>query len=243
MDRIVLLFTSLIVIATFTTCAYWFELNGQATIEILNRLPILFLPASYVYMLWIVIFVSLFVWMINYYKNRHTPLRVSTLQTALFVCISVLQVATLFTWHSELYIASITFLALQLLSMFGLYMTYPLNREGIHLRMPIAALLSWSLMLFLVFIRYIHVFFEWPDFGFSNALWAVIIMTIGTAFALHLRYHHFDIISPLVFIWSYIGIIIAYGFEELLVSTAAFFLCGVMIVGIIFMKKTHLALK
>lgn len=239
MVRIFLLFTSLIIMAAFTISAFWLELNGEATIDILNRLPLLFSPANYVYLLWFVIFASLFVWNVKHYKNRHTSLRISTLQTGLFVGISLLQVAFLFIWHHELYISALIFLVLQLLSLFGLYKTYPLNEEGIQLRIPIAAFLGWSLFLFFALISYTLVFFEWPGFGLSNALWAVILMTIGTASTLHLRYHYSDIISPLVFIWGYLGITFTNSFEELLVSTAALFLCGVMVAGILFMKKNH----
>ena len=239
MGRIVLLFTSLIAMTALTICAYWFELNGQTTIASLNRLPVLFSPANYVYLLVIVIFASFFIWLVNYYKNRHSALFISPLQTALFIFISVLQICGLLTWHHELYNTSIVMLVLQLLFLFGLYVTYPLNKEGIHNRLPIALFLSWTFFFFFAIISFILVSYEWSALGLSNAFWAVVVMTVSTAIALHLRYHHDDIVSPLVFIWGFINIVIKNGFEELLVSTAALFLCGVLIAGIFFMKKTR----
>ena len=79
--------------------------------------------------------------------------------------------------------------------------------------------------------------YEWNGFGLSNPLWAVILLTIGTGIALYIRYHHFDIAYPSVFIWAYLGIALHNGFDELLVTTAALFLCGVLLVGILFIKK------
>lgn len=79
--------------------------------------------------------------------------------------------------------------------------------------------------------------YQWSGFGISNALWAVIVMTVGTAIALHLRYHHFDVAYPIVFVWCYIGIAVQNGFDELLVTTAALFLAGVMIVGVFLIKR------
>ena len=61
----------------------------------------------------------------------------------------------------------------------------------------------------------------------SDPLWAVIMMTVGTALALHIRFHHFDIAYVFVFIWAFIGIAVRNGFEEFLVSTAALFLSAV----------------
>ena len=73
--------------------------------------------------------------------------------------------------------------------------------------------------------------------GLSDPLWAVIMLTFGTAVALHLRFHYDDILFPIIYIWAFIGIAFKNGFEELLVTTAALFLSGVLVVGIIFIKK------
>ncbi len=79
--------------------------------------------------------------------------------------------------------------------------------------------------------------YEWNGFGLSNPLWAVILLTIGVVIALHIRYHHFDIVYPSVFIWAFVGIAFHNHLDELLVTTAALFLCGVLVVGILFVKK------
>ncbi len=238
MSRIIILCSTLLVMAALIIQTFWRNLRGHSTIELINRLPILLSPASYIYFCWILVFISLVMWIVHYYKHRNTG-SITTLQSTLFFMTSIFLISFFFAWHNEQYVIAIFLFVLQLLSLFGLYLTYPLTTKTIKIRIPIALFFSWSLFFFTIFMSYIIVYFNWHGFDLSNALWAVILLTIGTAVALHLRYHHFDIVTPIIFIWGYSGIIIKHGFAELLVTTAALFLCGVLIVGILFMKKNR----
>ncbi len=239
MGRLILLFTSVIVVTLFTINAFWLQLYGHSTIDIINRLPLLFAPTNYVYYIWFIVFILLFLWIYNYIKLRRTDLFITNLQTMLFMVAIILQIASLLSWHSEYFVLSTVILLIQVVALFGLYYTYPLKKELFTLRLPISLYFSWSTFLLILQCSYLLVDLQWPGFGISYALWAVIVMTFGTAIALHLRYHHYDIIFPIGFIWCYIGIAIQNGFDELLVSTAALFLAGVMIVGVFLIKKTY----
>ena len=125
-----------------------------------------------------------------------------------------------------------------LITLVLLYRTFPDSDNSIKSRLPISVYLGWISVATIANISYVLTYYEWNGWGLSDPLWAVIMMTIGTALALHIRYHHFDIAYVFVFIWAFIGIAVRNGFEELLVSTAALFLSAVMLAGIIFMKKS-----
>ena len=237
MGRIIILLISLIVLSIYSITAFWIGINDITTINSIERLPLLFSPASFVYLFIFVLFASLFFYVWRAFTNRQTVFAITRLQMLLFVIACALQIAFFYVWHHELYMLAFILFALQLLSLFGLHMTYPFYKEYINLRIPIAMWLGWNLFFVFIIISYITVYYGWHGLGLSNALWVVIMLTIGTATALHLRYHHFDRIIPSVFILGYVGIAIANGFDELFVSTAALFLCGVMIVGILFMEK------
>ncbi|SOB99968.1 hypothetical protein SAMN05880501_102300 [Ureibacillus xyleni] len=243
MSRLIIITCSLIAAMLFTFNAYWQEFNGKSTIDIFNRLPILFAPANYVYFLWFIVFIILFLWANKYWSLRTTEKSLTNRQTILFLCVIICQISSLFSWHHERFLQSLILSVIQLIIMFALYLTYPLKKEMLNLRIPITLYFSWSTYLFILKFCYILVYNGWEGFGLSNALWAVIVMTVGAAIALHLRYHYYDIIFPIVFIWCYVGIAIENGFDELLVSTAALFLSGVMVVGIFFMKKNPARLK
>ena len=241
MSRFILLFASVVAMTALTITANWVAFDGQTTLESLNRLPVLFAPANYVYLLGILVFASLFIWLFSYYKIRKQEYFITPMQTGLFVAIAILQIVFFITWHYEVYIVSAITLLVQLLVMYGLYLTYPMTKKGSKMRLPFALFFSYTLFYFFVITSYLLVYFTWSGFGLSNGLWAVIMMTIATASSLHLRYHHDDIVSPIVFIWGFIGIIVKNGIDELFVSTAALFLCGVLVTGMIFMKKNRSA--
>ncbi|MCP1145986.1 hypothetical protein [Lysinibacillus endophyticus] len=237
MTRLFIILFSLTITMYFTLQAYLLNFNGKSTIDIINRLPLLFAPANYVYYLWLIVFIFLFLWANKYWSLRNTEKSITNLQTIFISCIMLLQIINLICWHYEYFLQSLILFFIQLLLMFALYLTYPLKNEMLRIRIPVAIYFGWSTYLFILQFCYILVYYGWEGFGLSNALWAVIVMTVGTAIALHLCYHYYDIIFPIIFIWCYIGIVIANGFDELLVSTAALFLSGVMIAGIFFMKK------
>ena len=237
MRRIIILLIALIVLSAYSITAFWFGINDITTIHSIARLPLLFSPASFTYLFIFVLLASLFFYVWCAFANRQTHFAITKLQTCLFVIACVLQVIFLYVWHHNLYMPACILFALQLLSLFGLHMTYPFRKEYIQYRMPIAMWLGWNLFFIFIIISYLAVYYGWHGFGLSHALWAVITLTIGTATALHIRYHHFDRITPAVFIVGYAGIAIANGFDQLFVSTAALFLCGVMLVGILLMEK------
>ncbi|MFF5996721.1 hypothetical protein AAGS61_18590 [Lysinibacillus sp. KU-BSD001] len=237
MGRILLLFVATIVLSIYSITAFWIGINDLTTIHSIKRLPLLFSPASFVYLFTFVLYASLFVYVWQAYQNRQTIFVTTRLQALLFVLACLLQITFFYIWHQDQYITAFILLMLQLLSLFGLHMTYPFHREYISLRIPIAMWLGWNLFFILIVISYLTIYYEWHGLGLSNALWVVILLTAGAATALHLRYHHFDRIIPSIFILGYVGIAVANGFTELFVSTAALFLCGVMVVAILFMEK------
>lgn len=237
MGRIIILAMTSLALVAYSMTALWIGINGVTTINAIERLPLIFSPAGFVYLFSFILYAGIIAYVWQAYQHRQTIFMITKLQVFLFVSASVFQIAFFHTWHYEHYIASLILLALQLLSLFGLHLTYPLHRENVILRIPIAMWLGWNLFFAFIIVSYILLYFEWHGMGLSNALWAVILLTAGAAIALHLRYHHFDRITPAIFIFGYIGIIVANGFDELFVSAAALFLCGVMVFGIVFVKK------
>jgi len=207
------------------------NINGQSSLEISNRFPVVFAPVDVSHVIWIVIFILLGYWLVMNLKKT------SIKQTVLFSSICIIQALAIFTWHHELYIVSLGSTLILVLYLFLLYNTYPLNNNSLSGRTPFSIYFAWVTFMLMTNTSFTLTSYEWNGFGLSNPLWAVILLTIGVAIALHIRFHHFDIMYPSVFIWCYIGIALHNGFDELLVTTAALFLCGVLLVGILFIKK------
>ncbi|MGG2056569.1 hypothetical protein ABFY48_19750 [Lysinibacillus pakistanensis] len=231
MPQFFLMTITYIVSVILTFSSFFMKINGQSSLDISNRFPVVFAPFNVSHVIWIVIYMLLGYWLVMNFKK--TTIK----QTVLFSSICILQISTVIVWHQELFIASLGSTLLLVFCLFSLYNTYPLCDKSLTGRIPFSIYYAWSTFMLMADTSFTLTAYGWNGFGLSNPLWAVILLTIGVAIALHMRFHHFDIMYPSVFIWAYIGIALHNGLEELLVTTAALFLCGVLLVGILFIKK------
>ncbi len=237
MLRYILVIVSLLAVITTNALANILPLNGQTTGEISNRLPVLFTPAGYVFSIWSLIYLLLIFWVIGLWRNRFNKDALYERRSLLFIISCVFNIAWIFLWHYEYFLLTVLVMISLLLTLIILYRTYPVQDNRLSSRLPISIYLGWISVATIANISYVLTVYEWSGWGLSDPLWAVIMMTIGAALALHIRFHHFDIAYPAVFIWAFIGIAVRNGFEELLVMTAALFLSAVLLVGIIFIRK------
>ena len=237
MGRFALMVISLIGVITVNVLANILPINNQTTGEISNRLPVLFTPADYVFLIWSVIYILLIVWLVGIWKKSKISDVAYIKRSTLFIISSILNIAWIYLWHYEHFLLTVVVMLGLLVTLIALYATYPVTDQHIMSRLPISIYLGWVSVATILNISYVLTVYQWNGWGLSDPLWAVIMMTVGTAAALHIRFHHFDIWYVLVFIWAFIGIAVRNGLNELLVSTAALFLCAVMLVGIIFIKK------
>lgn len=232
----------LVLITTFiTSCvAEIIPFNGQTTIEIMNRLPMNFLPANYVSILWVVIYMTLGFWIYGFSKSQHkTDVKVLNVRTFLFILSSILNILWVLFLHYEFfYWTSFAMIGL-LITLAILYYTYPKNENHLFQRVPISIYFSWVFISFFTVIIYILTLHEWHGWGLSHSLWTVIFLTFATATSLHFLYHHRDITFNAVFMWVFIGIAVNNGMDSLFVSTAALFLTAVIGTSFFLLKNTQ----
>ena len=237
MVRFALMVIALIGVIAVNALANILPLNNQTTGEISNRLPVLFTPAGYVFSIWSVIYVLLIIWLVGMWKKNKEIDASYIKQSILFIISCILNIAWIFLWHYEYFLLTVLVMIAFLVTLILLYSTYPVSDNRLTSRLPISIYLGWISVATIANISYVLTVYQWNGWGLSDPLWAVIMMTIGTALAIHIRFHHFDIAYVFVFIWAFIGIAVRNGFEELLVSTAALFLSAFMLAGILFIKK------
>ena len=238
MVKIILLILSFIATITVHILANTLPINGQTTESILNRLPIFFTPAHYVFFIWIIIYILLACWIWNsikeYWATRQLPLK----RVLLFAVTSIFQIAWILFWHFELFNYSIVMLFALLGTLFLLYISYPTQQQNWMSRLPISIYIGWIFIETFINLDYLLTYYEFGGLGMTKSLWTVIILTIATAIALHFRYHYEDRVIVVTFIWSFIGLAVRHLLNELLISTASIFLSCVLVVGILFIKKT-----
>lgn len=237
MPQILLMSIMLIVLTVFNMAADIFKINGHTTAELTNWLPVLITPVIVTYGIWLILYILLGVWIYRLYKHRHDDNQKLTIRSILFAISCLLTITWNWLFHYENYSWTITVQFVQLLSLFALYLTYGKTKDNWRDKLPISVFFGWSIMVCMFNVALALTYYEWSGWGLSDALWTVIFLTVAAAIALHFRYHYHDIAIVVIFVWTFLGIVLQNGFEELLVSAASLFLCGVMVFGIFFIKK------
>ncbi|CAM3212831.1 tryptophan-rich sensory protein [Filibacter tadaridae] len=240
MLRILIMTFSLIAVVAVNVAANIIPFNGKTTGEIANRLPVLFTPASYVFIIWAVIFMLLAVWIyVHSRRGESTDLYLNNWRAALFVFSCLLNISWILLWHYTFFNWTIVVMFVLLLTLFALYSTYPKQESRQFERLPISIYLGWIFVATIANGNYVLTFHEWNGWGLSNPLWTVISLSVATAIALHFLYHYKDRALNVVFMWAFIGIAVKNGVDELFVSSAALFLTAVIGVSLFVLKKPH----
>lgn len=237
MLRITLMALSLLIMIGTHIAANLIPLSGLTTWEIANRVPVLFMPAEYVFSIWIVLDLLMVSWLYLFTKtSAGQTSSVANLRTICFSVSCFLNIAWLLLWHYSYYYWAIISVIGLLICLLVFYFSYPktdgMNRE----RLPISAYTGWIFIAVIANTYYAFKFHDWSGFGLSDPLWTVFFLSLATAIALHFMYHYRDYMFNLIVIWSFIGIAIKNGTDELFVSTAALFLSAV-IAFILIMEK------
>ena len=238
MGKIILLIFSLIATITVNILANTLPLNNQTTGAISNRIPALFTPASYVFSIWILIYILLAFWIWNIIKEYRITMHIPIRRVLLFVATCIFNITWIFLWHYELFSYALITIVGLLITLFLLYMTYSIEETNWKSRVPISIYLGWVFVATFANLDYVLTYYEFDGFGITKSLWVVIFLTIATATALHFRYHYNDRAMVVVFVWAFVGIAIRHAFNVLLITSASIFLSCVLIVGILFIKKT-----
>lgn len=216
--------------ATILITAEFKPLNYKTTVSIMNKLPVILIPSTYVFLIGIIIFFFLVVWLVNLWKKRfEIPNGLLTRKVLLFNTSLVLHVIATFLWHYELF----TFMLISFIGLLGtsaaLYFSYPKTENNMLARVPISLFFGWNIFTFMFLSNYILTLNEWTGWGISRPLWSVIFLTITTAIGLHFLYHYNDLAFNSTLMWGFISIAVKNGFDSLFVTTASLFLTAVIV--------------
>lgn len=205
-------------------------LNDKTTADIMNRLPVLLIPANFVFFIWVLIFLLLVVWLSGFWRNRtEEPCILLNQRAVLFNISLILNITCIFLWHYEFFTWTIIAFIGLFCTISLLYFSYPKTENELYKRIPISLYFGWITFSFMFLVNYLLTHAEWSGWGISQSLWSVIFLTFTTAIGLHFSYHYKDFAFNSMLVWGFIGIAVKNGCESLFVTTAALFLTAVMI--------------
>jgi len=206
-------------------------LNGYTTGAVSNSIPMFFVPAGYVFLIWSLIYVSLIAFSIYQILPAQRINNKQFMMIRLWYVLSCLANGVwIVLWH-YLYIGySVLAMLILLGSLIFVYFNIKQknnnrvikNRaERWLLAAPFSLYLGWITVATIANISAALTFYHWDGFGLSGELWTAIMLAIATVITVSNITKHRDIIYGLVIIWAFIGIVVKFPNIIMVAYTAA----------------------
>ena len=189
-------------------------LNGITTGDVINRDPVLFLPANWVFSIWGLIYLSLIVFVIygllpagrgNARLQRISPF---------FVLSCVANASWLFLWHYDRLPVSMIAMAVLLLSLIVVYCLLrrrgatPSRAERVFMWWPFSIYLGWVSVATIANASVVLDRAGWGGWGIGPTMWAAIMVIVGGVLGAALGIGRADPLYPAVFVWAFVGLAI-----------------------------------
>jgi translocator protein len=208
-------------------------LNNQTTGDISDRFPVYFVPAGYVFSIWLLIYIGLVAYAVYQAlpTQKHNP-RLRRIGW-LFVLSCAANIAWLFFWHYNLFPLTLIAMFILLALLIAIYLRLEIGRQPVSIGEKLAVHLPFSIYLGWITVASIantsNVLYDlgWNGGPIAPEVWTVIMLVVAVIVTAAMLYFRRDIAYALVIIWAAVGISVAQA-GVTLVPTAALVTAGVI---------------
>jgi hypothetical protein len=218
-------------------------INGLQTGTISDNIPNLFAPIGSTFIIWGLIYISLFVsvmYQISLLRNSEKSESLDVFGPY-FIYSNILNALWIFAWHYLQLLPSVIIMLLLLISLILLYLRIASSEKGLAynvlIKFPISIYLGWITIATVANITALLVTLDWNGFGLSPMLWTIIVIAVATFINVIVAITKLDIWFPLVGIWAIFGIWQKRGLEansvNLTIQYASLIAISIIAIGII----------
>lgn len=228
----VIMYLSFFAMVAVNALANILPFNGMNTGEISNLYNVLFTPAGYVFSIWGIIYIAVFIWLVNLSLNKE-PIR--KISASLFILSCLLNGSWIFFWHYQFVGTSVFVITALFVTLLLLYL-YERGQKGLVWTFSIY--LGWVTVATLANISYYLVAEQQISMS-SQEVSASLFLLLGLVIGALMLWIYQDRIFNLVFIWAYLGIFFRDYDSSRLVSLIALFsgISLILLIGISFLKR------
>ena len=230
---------SFVAVVVVNSLANILPLNNVSTGELSDSYPNYFVPAGYVFSIWLVIYLLLLGFTVRQLRRGGDDAETLRKIGWFFVISNVFNFVWIFLWHWRL-------VALSLVAMFGLlaslimiYLRLDIGRaqvsreERIYYHLPFSVYLGWITVAPIANIVAFLVSSGWESYGTAATYWTVLVIAVAVALTLVNMWTRGDVAYSLVIVWALSGIVYKQ-MAEPLIPYAAGLGALVIIGGIVF---------
>jgi len=187
-------------------------INGQNTGAISDRFAVYFVPAGWVFAIWLPIYLGLGAYAM-YQATRAQ--RTNPLQRAIgwpFVASCVLNIAWIFLWHYNVFLATLPVMVGLLITLIIIYLRLDIGRRNVMPDMywlvfaPFSLYLGWITVATIANATQVLFYLGWNGWGIAPETWAVIMLAVATGVGALVAFRRHDLIYLGVLVWAFVGI-------------------------------------
>jgi hypothetical protein len=210
--RQVAVIVSTLITITVNGLANGLPLNGLNTGEISDRFEIYFVPAGYVFSIWGLIYLGLLAYTIYQAlpAQRDNP-RLVRIGWAVVVG-NFANAAWIFFWHYLLFPLSLLVMVILLAALLFIYTRLEIGKTNVDtlerwlVNIPFSVYLGWITVATIANTADVLDFVKWGQFGISDEIWMVVILSVVTMIAWLMSLTRKDVAYLSVLLWALAGI-------------------------------------
>ena len=203
---------SVLLALTVNILASALPLNGQNTGEISDRFQVYFVPAGYVFAIWLIIYIGWIAFAIyQFLPGQKENLRLQKLGY-LFALSGILNAAWLFCWHYNQFGLSVLVMLALLVTLIASYLKLNVGLTPVSaaerwcVDVPFSVYLGWITVATVANVTDWLFSISWNGFGINAQPWAVIMIAVASLLGLLMALTRRDSGYLFVLVWSFIGI-------------------------------------
>lgn len=200
--------------------------NGQSTGEISDRFQVYFVPAGYVFSIWLFIYIGLAAYAVYQAQpaQRENPYLVATGWLA--AASGLVNIIWLFFWHYNLFVLSLAAMLVLLSLLITIYIRLEIGRRTAPnatnwaVNIPFSVYLGWITVATIANASDVFYFLGWNGEPLAPEIWAVIMLAAAVLITTAVLLTRRDIAYSLVIIWAAAGIAVKQSGEPLVAQAA-----------------------
>jgi benzodiazapine receptor len=208
-------------------------INGQTAAQIANRLPILFVPANYVFSVWGVNYILLIGFTIYQAlpAQRENPLLRRVGYWFALSCAA--NIIWLFLFHYNQFALSMVAMIVLLVALITIYRRVHSGNvfstaDRIWVQGTFSVYLGWITVATVANAAYVLFDAGWDGFGIAATTWTIIMLLVATAITGYMILTYADWAYAAVIVWALVGIVVKQVDTQVVALTA-----GAMIVVVV----------
>ena len=208
----IIIIISLALMLVINILAEALPINGVTTGEISDRFQIYFVPAPYVFSIWILIYLAL----IGFCVYSLTPQGLTDQKiddiTWWFVASCLFNVSWLFLWHYFQFTLTLIPIFGLFISLFIIYLRLQIGvvrrsfKQMLLIDVPYGIYLSWATVAVVANVSQVLYALGWNGASMNAQIWAVLMIWVSSLMGMSTIYTRREVAFPLVLVWAFIGI-------------------------------------